>query len=134
MYPSVAIFALANFIPPSPAPAAPHWFQDYWTAQKRGQSEKKPLAVFVGSGQNGFSKLSGDGNLTEPVQKILAEKYVCVYLDTTKKIGMNLADDLQITKGLGLVISDRSGRIQAYHHDGGFSAHRLPAKMQKIFY
>ena len=132
MYTSVALLALANFIAPSPAPASPHWSADYWSAQKYAQKDQKPLAVFIGSGQNGFHKLSREGNLTEPVRKILADEYVCVYLDTTKKDAKALAAEFEITKGMGLVISDRSGKIQAYHHDGGLAASDLAAKLERF--
>jgi hypothetical protein len=132
MYTSLAILTLANFIAPSPAPFSPHWLGDYWTAQKRAQKEQKPLAIFVGAGQKGFNQLSWEGNLTKPIQKILAEHYVCLYLDTTQKAGQDLAEDFEITKGLGLVISDRTGKIQAYHHDGGLAASALAARLQKF--
>ena len=130
MYTSMAILALANFIAPSPS--NPVWSGDYWTAQRLAQKEQKPLAVFIGSGQKGFNRLSWEGDLTERVQKILADKYVCVYLDTKKQTGKSLAEEFEITKGLGLVISDRSGRIQAYHHDGGLAASELAAKLQRF--
>src|SRR5207253_10925763 len=84
------------------------------------------------SGQRGFNQLSREGNLTEPIQKILAEKYVCVYLDTTQNDAKRLAQEFEITKGLGLVISDRSGKVQAYHHDGGLAASDLTAKLQRF--
>lgn len=132
MYTSLAILALANFVAPSPAPVSPHWSEDYWFAQKHAQKEQKPLAVFIGSGQNGFHKLSREGNLTQSIQKILAEKYVCVYLDTTQKNAKNLVEELEITKGLGLVISDRTGKVQAYHHDGGLAGSDLAAKLQRF--
>ena len=131
MYTSLAILALANFVAPSPAPVRPHRSEDYWFAQKYAQKEQKPLAVFIGSGQKGFHKLSWEGNLTPRVQKLLAEEYVCVYLDTTQKNARNLAEEFEITEGLGLVISDRTGQIQAYHHDGGLAASALAAKLQK---
>jgi hypothetical protein len=131
MYTSVAIFAFA-FVAPSPSPANLTWSQDYWAALKYAQKEQKPLAVFVGPGQKGFAKVSWEEKLTGPVQKILAEKYVCVYLDTTKKEDRRLVQDFEITKGLGFVISDRSGRHQAYHHDGGLASTDLQAKLQRF--
>jgi hypothetical protein len=33
---------------------------------------------------------------------------------------------------MGLVISDRSGKIQAYHHDGGLAASDLAAKLERF--
>jgi hypothetical protein len=132
MYTSVALLALANFIAPSPAPVSLHWSADYWSAHKNAQKDQKPLVVFFGTGQSGFHKLSWEGNLTEPIQKILADKYVCVYLDTAKDEGKNLAEEFEITKGLGLVISDRSGKIQAFHHDGGLATSALATKLQRF--
>lgn len=128
MYTSVAILALASFVAPSPAPFNQHWSGDYAAARKHAQKEQKPLAVFIGSGQ----KVAWDETLTEPIRKILTQKYVCVYVDTTKQNGRTLADEFEITKGLGLVISDRTGNIQAYHHDGGMESKALAARLQRF--
>jgi hypothetical protein len=41
-----------------------------------------------------------------------------VYVDTTQAAGQRLAGAFEIPSGLGLVISDFSGAIQAFHHEG----------------
>src|SRR5262249_43696729 len=80
--------------------------------------EGRPLAVFVGSGKAGYKAVSREGTLNADVRKLLKENYVCVYLDADKPASQTLIDALEITRGKGLVISDRTGQVQAFHHDG----------------
>lgn len=118
MYTSAVLSLVSFFVAPSPESASPTWLGDYALALRKGQQEQKPLAVFVGAGQAGFNKTSKEGKLNPAIQKILAQKYVCVYLDTTQQQGKRLVQDFEISRGRGLVISDKAGRLQAFHWDG----------------
>ena len=99
---SVAILALAGFlVAPAPTPKPDLvWWRDYQIAQQRGVKEGKPLAVFVGAGQGGYHALAREGELNDTVKEVLAEKYVCVYLDTTStsQTGVD-QESLAVTKG-----------------------------------
>jgi hypothetical protein len=132
MYTSVAILALAGFlVAPAPTPKPDLvWWRDYQIAQQRGVKEGKPLAVFVGAGQGGYHALAREGELNDTVKEVLAEKYVCVYLDTTSTSQTELIKSLAVTKGKGLVLSDRTGSIQAYHHDGTLTEAELATQLQ----
>jgi hypothetical protein len=129
---SLAVLALAGFmaIPvPSPAPK-PIWWRDYQIAQTKGAETRKPLAVFVGSGPGGYQALTKEGELSDSVNKVLKESYVCVYLDTDTPSHAELIKQLAVTKGRGLVISDRSGGVQAFHHDGQMPTSDLSEQLQ----
>src|SRR5262249_34213386 len=107
MYTSVVYFALAGIaVGDIAAPATPAWLTDYRQACERAKKERRPLAVFVGTGKDGYHKVSREGVLGADVQKALAQSYVCVYLDVAKADAKQLAGAFEIRKGRGLVISN----------------------------
>jgi hypothetical protein len=77
--------------------------------------------VIFGSGSNGCDKLCRDGEMSEEVEKKLGDNYVCVYVDVTTPAGKKLASEFAITRGVGMVLSDRTCNLQAFHHDGDIS-------------
>src|SRR5262249_1929447 len=100
--------------------------------QKVARKEDRPLAVFVGSGDAGYNGVSRQGTLTTGVRKLLKDGYVCVYLDADKPGCQKLIDALEITRGNGLVVSDRTGQLQAFHHDGTLSDAALARQLQRF--
>ena len=135
MHTSFGILALAGSLlgpAPSATPSEPDlvWWRDYNVAKKRGATEQKPLAVFVGAGQGGYHQLAQEGQLNGSVKKILSDHYVCVYLDTTSQSQQGLIGALAVTKGKGLVLSDRTGNVQAFHHDGQIAEADLARQLQ----
>lgn len=132
MYTSFSLLALAGFLV-APAPSASHeptWWRDYRLAQEAGLKEQKPLAVFVGNGYGGYHKLAQEGQLTDSVKQVLADSYVCVFLDTASPNQEGLIKALAVTKGNGLIISDRTGNVQAFHHDGQMAQTELAKNLQ----
>jgi len=121
MYTSIVFVALSGSLVASSHYESLAWQKDYAQARQTGQTDKKPLAVFVGSGANGYDKVAREGNLSPEIQKAL-EGYVCVYVDANTPEGQKLAADLAITGGSGLVLSDRTGEKQAFYHDGELSS------------
>lgn len=117
MHATIALFALSGFV----MITEPTWLDDYGLAQNQVREGKRPLAVFVGSGQKGWNRMSQDGKLDVEIKRLLASKYVCLYVDTDQKEGEKLAAAFEIYSGPGLVISDSSGKVQAYRNYG-----RLP--------
>jgi len=93
------------------------WQNDYSKAQEEGAAQKKPLVVVFGYGANGWVKVIREAP-TPDLTKLLADKYVCVYVDTASPAGRKLAEDFGITGNLGLVISDQVGTSQAFWHQG----------------
>jgi hypothetical protein len=133
MYTSLILFALsASAVPTAELiPVAPSWRNDYTLALKEGQSSKRPLAIVVGSGPEGWDRLGKDGGLDKDARDLLLNNYVCVYLDTNNERHRRLAEQLELTKGPGLVISDAGGQYQAFRHDGRLSSEDLSRYLRK---
>ena len=96
----------------------PLWMTEYWSAQKAAKEQGKPLAVFLAPGNEGWNKVSQRGRLSEEALRVLAVDYACVFLDTEKKEVRDLAQAFSVSDGLGLVISNRTGELQAFRHEG----------------
>ena len=129
MHTSVVWLALAGLAPQ--AEATPTWRNDYFQARQKGAAQKKPLAVFLAPGQGGWKKLSAEGGLGDGAKKVLADRYVCVHIDTTTEQGRKLAKDFEIDGGVGLVISDRTGKFQAFRHEGTLPGADLRAYLER---
>src|SRR5947209_3861074 len=120
MYTSVVLLALSAWSAPTAAaiPVSPSWRSDYTLALKEGRSSKRPLAIFVASGQEGWDKLSREGSLDKEAKDLLLRSYVCVYLDNSSEHGRRMAEQLDLTGKSGLVIGDVTGEKQAFWHAG----------------
>lgn len=110
---------------------SPSWLQDYHQALKQGQTEQRPVLVILGSGENGYQKMGRDGGISKEANEVLAARYVCVYADITTAEGWKLARALGMTKGLGIVISDRTGQYQAFYHHGDLANASLVRYLQR---
>jgi hypothetical protein len=133
MYTSLVLFALsASAVPAAELiPVGPTWRNDYTLALKEGKSSKRPLAIVVGSGPEGWDKLSKDGGLDKDARDILHDHYVCVYLDTSKERDRRLVDQLELSGGTGLVIGDAGGQFQAFRHAGALKNEELDRYLRK---
>jgi hypothetical protein len=119
MYTSVVMVALAGLsAAPQEAPPKVSWEASYAVAYQKGQQMNKPLAVLVGSGVEGWQGVSTDKALSARALELLAARYVCVYVDTSKPAGRDLADQLEVRGKAGLVLSTRGGKSQAFSHQG----------------
>jgi hypothetical protein len=105
MYTSIVLVALTGSLVEgeSLTVTSPKWLSDYSAAQKRAASARKPLAIFVGEGKEGFRDVSEEGELTEKAVRVLSKGYVCVYVDTATESGKKLAKRLQMD-GPGVVL------------------------------
>jgi hypothetical protein len=121
MYTSLACVALTTSLLASSPSESVTWQNDYVAARAIAQTSKKPLAVFIGNGATGFDKVCREGSLSPELQKMLEDNYVCIYADVSTPAGQKLASDLAVTRGMGLVLSDRAGEKQAFYHDGDLS-------------
>lgn len=117
MYHAVVLVALTGWIAHSSI-EEPSWMKNYDTARKEAQERAKPLAVIVGSGVSGWNKLADDGQLGLEAKRLLAKDYICLYVDTEHIAGQKLADSLEIDQPVGIVITDRTGSLQAFRHQG----------------
>jgi len=130
MYTSILVLAFSGFAPAANA-QAPTWLNDYSAAIGQGAAQKKPVAVFLAAGINGWKKLGHEGGLSSDALKILASQYVCVHVDTTAPEGKRLARALEIPSGLGIVISDRTGQLQAFSHEGDLTDAKMVRYLQR---
>src|SRR5262245_49052514 len=124
MYSSIALLAmtacgLANI------PVTPPWERDYSTARQIGGKTQKPLVVFFGSGSMTWRQLTREGKPDADVVKLLSEQYVRLYVNGETAEGRNLARAFGLSGPRGLVISDRSGHLQAFRFDGDLAAQDL---------
>jgi len=117
---SILLVALTGFPALASVEDGLTWHTNYSEARKLGQSEKKPLAVIVSSRKNGWKEIARDGELGKEAEKTLAERYVCVYVDSATEPGKRLAAALGID-GKGIVISNAAGDLMAFHHVGDLS-------------
>ena len=124
MFASTLVVALASFLA-SHALESHSWHADYGAAQKLGREGHKPLAVFIGSGKGGWHQVSQEGQLSENVKHLLAKHYISVYIDTDLEEGKALAASFEVPDRRGLIISDQSGRYQAFRHEGGLPSEKL---------
>src|SRR5262249_47401247 len=81
-------------------------------------------------GKDSWEKLAREGSLGNQAKKLLADRYVCVHIDTTTERGRQLASDFEVGD-VGLVISDRSGRLQAFHHAGDLAGDDLSQYLER---
>jgi hypothetical protein len=123
MYTSILVFALTGSVAADAASLT--WQNDYVMARSQVQREGKPLAVFIGLGESGWEKVGKDNALSNEVKRVLANKYTCVYVDSKTDEGKRLAKDFEMPGGLGLVISDKTGDLQVFHHQGTLSNEAL---------
>jgi hypothetical protein len=131
MFTSAMVLALAGLLEAAHS-ASPTWMTDYAAAKTHAQKEGKPLAICVGEGKSGWNKLSQNGKLSEEALKVLASEYTCVFVDTKEAAGKELAEALEVNEGLGLVISDRTGELQAFRHEGDLEDGKLLVYLQQF--
>src|SRR5205085_9453278 len=92
MYTSLVLFALVGTaVPGADASRAPAWLSDYGTACRKGQTEKKPLAIFFGRGESGWGQLCNGGPLGDGATRLLQARYVPVYFDLDRDAGRRMA-------------------------------------------
>jgi hypothetical protein len=130
MHTLMAVIALTTGLSTANVQSNPAWLTDYGTARAHVTAVGKPMAVFVGSGQDGWSKVVRDGSLSPAARKLLTEKYVCLYVNTETTSGRNLAGAFQVASR-GLVISDRAGTAQAYSLSGDLTGTELVQTLEK---
>jgi hypothetical protein len=118
MHTAMALAALTLSAATGNVSGTPAWLDDYQVARARVADVGKPLVVVIGRGEAGWRDVVRDG-LDPAVTKVLADKFVCLYADTTTAKGQQLAAALRVRQGV--VISDRTGKSQAFNASGTVS-------------
>ena len=96
----------------------PGWNNDYELALQRAGAAKKPLAVFIGTGKDGWKAVCAEGELGPEVRRLLADEYVCLYVDANRVAHKELAQKFEVGQSPLVVLSTRDGAYQAYRHAG----------------
>jgi hypothetical protein len=130
MYTSMLLVALTGFS--AGAEEGLTWHTDYGQARKQGQGDRKPLAVFVAPGKAGWTKLARDGKLGKEIEGTLQDSYVCVHVDSATPAGKKLAAALGLETGLGIVISDNTGELMAFYHEGDLTNRKLADYLKRF--
>jgi hypothetical protein len=130
MYTLMAVVALTTSVSTATLSQNPTWLKDYSAARDRVTTAGKPMAVFLGSGQDGWGSVVRDGTFDPALNKLLADKFICLYVDTTTAAGRSLAGAFEVA-GRGLVISDRKGDSQAYSLSGDLTKSELVRALEK---
>jgi hypothetical protein len=97
------------------------WETDYNKAKQIALETHKPMVVVVGEGKDGWNKLSPETSFDGTIEKMLTKGFVCVYVDSSTNTGKALADALDVHTNTGLVISDKSTKLQAFSKEGTVS-------------
>ena len=132
MYTSMLLLALVGFPKVADGLEASVWHTDYYQARNLAKTEGKPLAVFVAPGKDAWSKLARTGKLGKESERTLTENYVRVFIDSKTVQGKKLAADLGLETGLGIVISDRTGDLMAFYHEGNLANAALGSYLHRF--
>jgi hypothetical protein len=132
MYTSLMLIAFSGLVGVADGGGAPAWQNDYYAAQKSAEEQKKPLAVFLAPGENGWEKLSREGALDSEVKQLLTGKYIPVFINTDTDAGKKLAQAFGLAGTKGIVISDRGGSLQAFWHEGDLANRDLVRNLERF--
>jgi hypothetical protein len=116
MYSTISLLAL--LLPTGNESTSISWHSNYRIAKAEGISKQKPLAMFVASGREGWKKVLSEGTFNGEIKRLLAEKYVVVFIDLEDSYGKKIADMFAVDGGSAVIISSRDGDVQAFRHDG----------------
>jgi hypothetical protein len=130
MYTSALLVALNGLFALSVV-GEPLWQTDYGTARRLVREGGKPLAVFIGSGKAGWNQLASEGQLSKESRRLLSDQYVCLYIDVSRPEGRRLAGTFELADSPSLVISDQTGKLQAFRHEGDLADEQLLRNLQK---
>jgi hypothetical protein len=121
----LAIIAITGSVVSANIPEKPHWQPSYRDAYLSATQNGKPLAVFIGGGSAAL-----ESGFDAKAHLLLKQKYVYVYIDAMTEAGQSLAKSFAVN-GKGLVISDKAGRSQAFHHSGELSKELLVKALER---
>jgi hypothetical protein len=113
---SLIALAMASLLSGSPSATPAVWRSDYHAARDEAARLNKPLAVVIGTGENGWQKIAKD-EFARPVTAAF-RPYVCVYINLDTRTGRRLAEEFELDDGPAMVLSDRGGDRQAFRRFG----------------
>jgi hypothetical protein len=130
MYTSILAIALASAMNSVQTTDGIAWQAEYKAAQANVLKTGKPLAIFIGTGDQGWNKVVREGNLSPEARQNLNQHFTCVYVNTATAEGKALAQGFEI-QTRGLVISDVKGNKQAFSHAGDLTQDEVKTVLVK---
>jgi hypothetical protein len=112
---TTCLLALNLLTTSAPSPA---WNRDYALAMRQAETAKKPVAVFIASGSHRWKTFCEDSEPGPQVRRLLADHYVCVYVDAAQPSEKALARAFEAGDQPLLVLSSLNRSSQAYRHSG----------------
>jgi hypothetical protein len=110
---------------------SPTWNLDYSRALRRAEAAKKPVAVFIASGSDGWKTICEEGNLSPEVRRLLADHYICLYIDASQPADQELLQSFEAGKKPLVVLSTRDRTYQAYRHSGTTASASLAQALRR---
>ena len=132
MYTSILLVALTGLAPMAESVQAPVWHQDYVGAREQAARSRKPLAIFLAPGKEGWNSLGRNGGLTEEAKRLLGTSYTCVHIDTATERGRQLAKQFEMPDGQGIVFGDGQAQVQAFWHKGDLADQDLVRYLKRF--
>jgi hypothetical protein len=128
---SILVLALASTLGAVKPADGILWQTEYMAAHAQAKAAGKPLAVFVGKGEQGWNTLVREGKLPADAKKAMTSAYVCLYVNLDTVEGQSVATAFELS-GKGLVISDSKGTAQAFSHAGDLTETELTKTITKF--
>jgi hypothetical protein len=133
MFSSVMLFAFTGYLTQTALVVTPvSWQEEYSTALDRAVREKKPVAIIVGTGFNGWQDISKSGDVNPESRRLFDSHFVCVYLDSSTESGKKMASALAVGSGPALVIGDRTGTNMAFRYKGALTQEQLASTLKRF--
>jgi hypothetical protein len=110
---------------------SPSWHHDYAQALTHAGAGKRPVAVFIGSGVDGWKTACNEGALSLEVRRLLASHYVCVYVDAGNSAQESVARSFEAGELPLVVLSSHDRANQAYRHSGKSANASLAQALQR---
>jgi hypothetical protein len=109
----------------------PGWNHDYDLALQRAAAAKKPLAVFIGTGKDGWKAVCAEKDLGSEVRRLLADHYVCLYVDASRLGQQELVQSFEAGRSPLVVLSSHNRAYQAYRHAGAQANANLAQALER---
>jgi hypothetical protein len=116
---TLAAAAVSGLLASGSLATQPKWQPNYQQALAQATEQQKPVAVFIARGEAGVTRLVNNEGVGTEAARLLRRNYVCLYVNTATESGKELAGSFNMTQGV--VISDKTGAIQALRHEGTLS-------------
>jgi hypothetical protein len=129
---SIVILVLWGSLNPQITQSSIKWDRDYVHARELSSQLQKPLAVFVGNGSNGWKQVVRGGVFDAETRRMLAERFVPVYIDAGTNAGQKLAEAFELAGKHGLIVSDRTGELMAFRQDGDLEPKDLAKHLNRL--